>query len=100
MTLWLRDVRYEMICIANSAKLHKRTIDSGKLEKMQHIELSYNWTPHQAFQVGGDRLSPLRNPLMDMLQAVRESGSIAAAAKSMKLSYRHVWGEQIGRAHV
>lgn len=35
----------------------------------------------------------MRNPLMDTLQAVRESGSIAAAAKSMQLSYRHVWGE-------
>jgi putative molybdopterin biosynthesis protein len=30
---------------------------------------------------------------MDMLQAVREAGSIAGAAKSMALSYRHVWGE-------
>jgi putative molybdopterin biosynthesis protein len=30
---------------------------------------------------------------MDMLQAVRESGSIASAAKSLDLSYRHVWGE-------
>jgi len=30
---------------------------------------------------------------MDMLQAVREAGSIAAAAKSLQLSYRHVWGE-------
>ena len=35
----------------------------------------------------------LRNPLMDLLQAVREHGSIAAAAKSLNLSYRHVWGE-------
>ena len=35
----------------------------------------------------------LRNPLMDLLQAVREQGSIAAAAKSLNLSYRHVWGE-------
>lgn len=30
---------------------------------------------------------------MDLLQAVREKGSIAAAAKSLNLSYRHVWGE-------
>jgi len=30
---------------------------------------------------------------MDMLQAVRESGSIAAAAQSLHFSYRHVWGE-------
>ncbi len=30
---------------------------------------------------------------MDMLHAVREAGSIAGAAKTLKLSYRHVWGE-------
>lgn len=30
---------------------------------------------------------------MDLLQAVREHGSIAAAARSLGLSYRHVWGE-------
>ncbi len=30
---------------------------------------------------------------MDMLQAVREAGSIASAAKSLNFSYRHVWGE-------
>ncbi len=37
--------------------------------------------------------APLRNPLMDLLQAVRHAGSIAGAAKSLGLSYRHVWGE-------
>jgi putative molybdopterin biosynthesis protein len=30
---------------------------------------------------------------MDLLQAVREQGSIAAAAKTLGMSYRHVWGE-------
>lgn len=60
---------------------------------MQHIDLSYSWTPHQQAAALRNRLSPLRNPLMDMLQAVREAGSIAAAAKSIHLSYRHVWGE-------
>jgi len=30
---------------------------------------------------------------MDTLHAVRETGSIAGAAKTLKLSYRHVWGE-------
>jgi putative molybdopterin biosynthesis protein len=35
----------------------------------------------------------LRNALMDLLQAVREQGSIAAAAKRLGQSYRHVWGE-------
>ncbi len=37
--------------------------------------------------------SPLKNPLMDLLHAVRSSGSISGAAKSLALSYRHVWGE-------
>lgn len=37
--------------------------------------------------------SPLKNPLMDLLQAVRAHGSISGAAKSIGLSYRHVWGE-------
>jgi putative molybdopterin biosynthesis protein len=35
----------------------------------------------------------IRNALMDLLAAVREHGSISAAAKGMGLSYRHVWGE-------
>ncbi len=35
----------------------------------------------------------MRNPLIDLLQAVAQSGSISAAARSLKLSYRHVWGE-------
>ena len=60
---------------------------------MQHIHLSYNWTPHADPDSERHQTSPLRNPLMDLLQAVRAAGSIAAAAKSMQLSYRHVWGE-------
>ena len=55
------------------------------------IHLSYQWLPD-----GGGRatpLSPLHHPLMDLLQAVRDSGSISMAAKSLALSYRHVWGE-------
>lgn len=60
---------------------------------MQHIHLSYSWTPHQDGAALRHQTSPLQNPLMDMLQAVREAGSIAAAARSLQLSYRHVWGE-------
>jgi putative molybdopterin biosynthesis protein len=35
----------------------------------------------------------LRHPLMDLLQAVDQQGSISAAARQLSLSYRHVWGE-------
>jgi len=35
----------------------------------------------------------LRHPLMDLLQAVDQQGSISAAARELNLSYRHVWGE-------
>ncbi|MBU1358824.1 MAG: helix-turn-helix transcriptional regulator [Gammaproteobacteria bacterium] len=54
---------------------------------MQQIELSYAITPRRA----GRTL--IRNPLMELLNAVREHGSISAAAKALGLSYRHVWGE-------
>jgi putative molybdopterin biosynthesis protein len=53
---------------------------------VRKIELSYSWSGRP-----GARL--IRNALMDLLHAVRESGSISAAAKAMGLSYRHVWGE-------
>lgn len=39
----------------------------------------------------GDTL--VRNPLIDLLKAVAQSGSISGAARRLKLSYRHVWGE-------
>jgi putative molybdopterin biosynthesis protein len=35
----------------------------------------------------------IRNPLIDLLQAVSAHGSISAAARALGLSYRHVWGE-------
>ncbi len=35
----------------------------------------------------------VRNPLIDLLQAVASQGSISAAARALRLSYRHVWGE-------
>ena len=45
----------------------------------------------------------LSNPMMDVLHAVHERGSISAAARQLGLSYRHVWGQlkeweqQLGR---
>jgi putative molybdopterin biosynthesis protein len=35
----------------------------------------------------------VRNPLIDLLQAVATQGSISAGARQLGLSYRHVWGE-------
>jgi putative molybdopterin biosynthesis protein len=43
-------------------------------------------------RVGGSGAG-IRNALMDLLQAVRAQGSISGAAKTLGLSYRHVWGE-------
>jgi putative molybdopterin biosynthesis protein len=53
---------------------------------MHKVELSYLLTPER----GKDAL--IRNPLMDMLHAVRAQGSISKAAKALDFSYRHVWG--------
>ena len=47
-----------------------------------HYTLSRDNTPAQ-----------VRNPLIDLLQAVATGGSISAAARTLNLSYRHVWGE-------
>ena len=57
---------------------------------MPKIHLSYQWLPESATTVTA---SPLHHPLMALLQAVREHGSISGAARSLGLSYRHVWGE-------
>ncbi|MES2245498.1 MAG: substrate-binding domain-containing protein [Pseudomonadota bacterium] len=53
---------------------------------MHKVELSYLLTPERS----KDTL--IRNPLMDLLHAVREQGSISKAARALDLSYRHVWG--------
>jgi putative molybdopterin biosynthesis protein len=60
--------------------------DAAILSPVRKIELSYTWAGQ-----GGDRL--IRNALMDLLHAVKDCGSITAAAKALGLSYRHVWGE-------
>lgn len=47
-----------------------------------HYTLSKNVSP-----------ATVRNPLIDLLQAVSSEGSISAGARLLGLSYRHVWGE-------
>ncbi len=58
---------------------------------MPKIHLSYQWSPDGERHAASP--SPLHHPLMDLLQAVRASGSISGAARSCGLSYRHIWGE-------
>ena len=53
---------------------------------MHKVELSYLLTSER----GKDAL--IRNPLMDILHAVRGHGSISKAARALDYSYRHVWG--------
>ena len=58
---------------------------------MHRVALTYTLagerTPRDAHQ------SELHHPLMALLKAVHETGSISAAARRLDLSYRHVWGE-------
>ncbi|TNF57353.1 MAG: LysR family transcriptional regulator [Burkholderiales bacterium] len=56
---------------------------------MRHVELTYTLRPDAAVPAPA---APMRNPMMDVLHAVHERGSISAAARAVGLSYRHVWG--------
>jgi molybdate transport repressor ModE-like protein len=58
---------------------------------MKQIELSYSFAARPPGGASGHAL--LRNPMMDVLHAVRSSGSISGAARQLDLSYRHVWGQ-------
>jgi putative molybdopterin biosynthesis protein len=54
---------------------------------MHRVELTYALRPAD----GAPR--ELHHPLLELLEAIHRSGSISAAARDLKLSYRHVWGE-------
>jgi putative molybdopterin biosynthesis protein len=58
---------------------------------MHRIELTYTLAGQAAAQ--DPAKIELHHPLMAMLTAVHETGSISAAARRLDLSYRHVWGE-------
>ena len=61
---------------------------------MHSIHLHYT-LGHRSETEGmaGKEPALLSHPLMALLQAVAEQGSISAAARQLSLSYRHVWGE-------
>lgn len=54
--------------------------------KTRGVHLQYS------FEADGQRGAEVKNPLFDLLGAVREYGSIQHAAKGMGVSYRHAWG--------
>ena len=89
----VRDVRYEMPCIGRLVTAGPAHPRMRHTSAVQHIDFSYQWSPEAGTRSAHHPTSPLRNPLMDMLQAVRSAGSISGAAKTLGLSYRHVWGE-------
>ena len=61
---------------------------------MHRLQFHYTFGGQPGSQQGSDAGAALvRNPLLDLLHAVEESGSISAAARTLKMSYRHVWGE-------
>jgi putative molybdopterin biosynthesis protein len=54
---------------------------------MHRVHLTYTLRGHE------DAQRDLHHPLMALLAAVHDTGSISAAARRLSLSYRHVWGE-------
>lgn len=56
---------------------------------MPRIRLAYQFGP----SAHGSGEPGLHHPLLAMLAAVQAEGSISGAARSLGLSYRHVWGE-------
>lgn len=59
---------------------------------MHNVHLHYTLT-HRAEKSAPADGALLRHPLMALLQAVAQHGSISGAARHLDLSYRHVWGE-------
>jgi putative molybdopterin biosynthesis protein len=57
------------------------------------VRLNYTLNHHSDKESSPPDAALLRHPLMDLLQAVAQQGSISAAARQLNLSYRHVWGE-------
>ena len=54
---------------------------------MHRVHLTY------PLEAGNDGQRDLHHPLMALLAAVHDAGSISGAARRLSLSYRHVWGE-------
>ena len=53
---------------------------------MIHLSIEYKFSDKPT-------TNRLEHPLILLLESVNKTGSIGKAAKQLKLSYRHVWGE-------
>ena len=53
---------------------------------MVHLSIAYQLTDQPT-------RNRLEHPLVDVLESIYETGSIAQAAKNMQRSFRYVWGE-------
>lgn len=71
--------------VASTQPTQPATRESGWVAPK--VELSYRLGTQR------ERAANLRNPLIDLLLAVRSEGSISGAARQLDLSYRHVWGQ-------
>jgi putative molybdopterin biosynthesis protein len=60
---------------------------------VHRLQFHYSFDRSPAPSQGQDAPPLIRNPLLDLLHAVEESGSISGASRALGLSYRHVWGE-------
>jgi putative molybdopterin biosynthesis protein len=60
---------------------------------VHRLQFHYSFDRSAPPATGADASPLIRNPLLDLLHAVEESGSISGAARALALSYRHVWGE-------
>lgn len=60
---------------------------------MHNVNLHYTLSHREDRAASAADAPLLRHPLMDLLQAVSQQGSISGAARHLALSYRHVWGE-------
>jgi putative molybdopterin biosynthesis protein len=60
--------------------------------KARGVQLEYRFVATDPEAAQGQQGGDLRNPLFDLLGALRDHGSIQQAARATGLSYRHLWG--------
>ena len=81
----------ERVSIYNERVHAKFPLLGLKLKNSTDLHLTQGpITVFEGSSYAGD--AQIRNPLPEMLEAVAQQGSISAAARTLGMSYRHVWG--------